>query len=398
MMMLRNPVTGESEGIQSPGPALRPEAAEPEPAIRAAPSRPRQDVSVDEADDPVRVVRKKRTADTEDRPEPSAAEASPRRPRKAGSSEEPDVRVQARRKSQEDIDVDEEDEDRDERPVKRVRRRKRKRAKKGAPLMYAWIPWAVGGVLVVGTVTAALVLKLVFGMGEMLLRQGISLAIMFPFSTVILLVSMVICTGGFDFGDPRTAILKVPAFLLVVNLVSMIMFPCGLILSFPLWLFGVMWLFDMDLWEAKMLFIINLVLNFLFKTFLLGVILTALMHGGKDKDLPKDEDDRMAFPGWTAEDIIDLGGRVECDANDPEKPVVGIVLQGTGITDDDLAHLRAFPQLRRLDLSNTRITDAGLLYLADMDQLQSLNLTGTRVTDRGARNLRRALPNLQVIR
>jgi Leucine-rich repeat (LRR) protein len=78
--------------------------------------------------------------------------------------------------------------------------------------------------------------------------------------------------------------------------------------------------------------------------------------------------------------------------------VVGIVLQGTPITDEDLENLTTFPQLRRLDLSNTAITDVGLINLLELTQLQSLKLTGTRVTDRGIRNLQRALPNLQITR
>jgi hypothetical protein len=291
-----------------------------------------------------------------------------------------------------------EDDDRDKRPMKRLRRRKRKGGQKSSALHFSWMPWVVGAVIVVSAVAVAAVLNLQAGHGEFLLRRGLELAIMLPISTVILLASMIISTGGFDFGDPRTALLKVPALLIVVNLVNLLAFPCGIVFAFPLWLFGLMWLFDLDLWEAKFLLLINFILNSLVRYFFLGLILTALMHGGKDKELPDQPEDRTPAPGWNSEDIIRLGGQVERDANDPERPVVGIVLQGTPITDEDLENLTTFPQLRRLDLSNTAITDVGLINLLELTQLQSLKLTGTRVTDRGIRNLQRALPNLQITR
>ena len=49
-------------------------------------------------------------------------------------------------------------------------------------------------------------------------------------------------------------------------------------------------------------------------------------------------------------------------------------------------------------MGGTQVTDAGLKELAGLKQLQTLDLSSTQVTDAGERQLRKALPNLQVIR
>lgn len=59
-------------------------------------------------------------------------------------------------------------------------------------------------------------------------------------------------------------------------------------------------------------------------------------------------------------------------------------------SDADLAHLKGFNQLRRLDLMGAfRVTDAGLVYLEDLANLQSLNLRSTNATDVGLEHLER---------
>jgi hypothetical protein len=57
------------------------------------------------------------------------------------------------------------------------------------------------------------------------------------------------------------------------------------------------------------------------------------------------------------------------------------------VTDADLEHLRAFPQLRELILDNSQITDAGLEHLKGLANLQTLSLVGTHVTDGGLERL-----------
>jgi len=54
-------------------------------------------------------------------------------------------------------------------------------------------------------------------------------------------------------------------------------------------------------------------------------------------------------------------------------------LRGAPVTDADLAHLRAFPNLTSLELRGTKVTDAGLQHLAGLGKLEVLSLRGTAV-------------------
>jgi hypothetical protein len=67
-------------------------------------------------------------------------------------------------------------------------------------------------------------------------------------------------------------------------------------------------------------------------------------------------------------------------------------------TDEALKRIAELPQLWALHLSSKGITDAGLARLHCMSQLQVLSLEETQVTERGVTNLRKALPNCQIVR
>jgi hypothetical protein len=74
-------------------------------------------------------------------------------------------------------------------------------------------------------------------------------------------------------------------------------------------------------------------------------------------------------------------------------------LGGTKITDAGLKHLAGLSQLEVIALDGTKITDAGLEHLKGMTQLQCLYLRETEeVTEVGVRKLKKALPNLQIVR
>jgi hypothetical protein len=51
-----------------------------------------------------------------------------------------------------------------------------------------------------------------------------------------------------------------------------------------------------------------------------------------------------------------------------------------------------------IDLSGTCITDAGLVHLSGLRYLSRLDLGDTQVTDAGIRELKRALPSLEISR
>jgi hypothetical protein len=110
--------------------------------------------------------------------------------------------------------------------------------------------------------------------------------------------------------------------------------------------------------------------------------------------------------------IEELGGMVSYEEDDPEEGVVAVNLtgmdpsekcleslkeltrlrrlhlNGTQITDGQLAHLEAADSLQELYLSATPITDAGLKHLGQLTELEHLDLSATRITDLGLVHLR----------
>src|SRR5262245_39065446 len=86
--------------------------------------------------------------------------------------------------------------------------------------------------------------------------------------------------------------------------------------------------------------------------------------------------------------IHQLGGKVRRDNAQPGKPVVEVKLDFTETRDDGLVHLKAFPELQRLDLSHTYITNAGLAHVKGFARLESLQLALTNITDDGLVHLK----------
>jgi serine/threonine protein kinase len=75
----------------------------------------------------------------------------------------------------------------------------------------------------------------------------------------------------------------------------------------------------------------------------------------------------------------------------PDQPleIVGIRLQGTGVSDDELKQLAQVPGLRELSLADTKITDDGLAHLQALRKLTHLDLSQTGVTSAGLVHLAR---------
>lgn len=102
----------------------------------------------------------------------------------------------------------------------------------------------------------------------------------------------------------------------------------------------------------------------------------------------------VAGVGYRSEDeqtiahIRRIGGSVERDENDPNRPVVTAFLDGPLISDEDLVDLGRFVKLQRLSLLDSHISDAGLDHLMGLAELRWLYLSRTQVTDRGLGQLR----------
>jgi endonuclease YncB( thermonuclease family) len=86
------------------------------------------------------------------------------------------------------------------------------------------------------------------------------------------------------------------------------------------------------------------------------------------------------------------------DETRPGKPVVAIQFRANAgkVTDDDLVHLKQFPELRSVDIpSKPLVTDAGLEHLVGLTQLEVLNLNWTKVTPEGVVRLVKDRTKLQ---
>ena len=74
-----------------------------------------------------------------------------------------------------------------------------------------------------------------------------------------------------------------------------------------------------------------------------------------------------------------------------------LFLTGTTVTDEGLWHLTRWPELQTLCLDETEITDNGLRCLSAITALQVVSLIGTRTTQVGVEDLKRALPNCEIL-
>ena len=92
--------------------------------------------------------------------------------------------------------------------------------------------------------------------------------------------------------------------------------------------------------------------------------------------------------------IRQRGGDVRIDERSPGRPIVGVSLDKSNLTDSWLAHLKRFTKLQSLALSRTNVSDAGLVHLKALSKLKSLELWKTDITDAGLVHVK-SLTNLR---
>lgn len=92
-----------------------------------------------------------------------------------------------------------------------------------------------------------------------------------------------------------------------------------------------------------------------------------------------------------------VGGKIGLVKRGQQK-VLGALLTGPELADDDLAHLTKLTGLKFLQLDVTRLSDAGLGHLKGLKNLEKLILFGARdkVSEDGIAELKRALPNVEI--
>ena len=99
---------------------------------------------------------------------------------------------------------------------------------------------------------------------------------------------------------------------------------------------------------------------------------------------------------------LDLGQTAVTDAGLGRiKGLTGLVrlhLEGTKITDAGLMHLKGMTGLEYLNVYGTAVTDAGLAHLSGLKNLKRLYVWQTKVTDAGIEQLKKTLPQVEVIK
>lgn len=86
--------------------------------------------------------------------------------------------------------------------------------------------------------------------------------------------------------------------------------------------------------------------------------------------------------------IEKAGGMCVRDEDQPDHPVIEVLLQGRQFTDQELAHVANFRNLKHLALAGSQVTDEGLVHLQDLNELESLYLTLTKVKGEGLAHLK----------
>jgi hypothetical protein len=113
------------------------------------------------------------------------------------------------------------------------------------------------------------------------------------------------------------------------------------------------------------------------------IIFFIIQHGNPRKAKSEMEE------GLVLAELEDLKARVKRDTDSPDQPVIEVDLSGTDFKPQILSKLKAFPQLRKLNLAATPTTDMGLEWLEDVTSLTVLDLGHTKVTGGGMQHLRK---------
>jgi internalin A len=67
------------------------------------------------------------------------------------------------------------------------------------------------------------------------------------------------------------------------------------------------------------------------------------------------------------------------------------------VSDVGLVHLKGLTNLTFLWLDDTQVADAGLVHLKGLSKLVTLGLQRTQVTDTGCKDLKQALPRVNIL-
>ena len=310
--------------------------------------------------------------------------------------------------------------------------KKKKGKKKKRPVMTeqgtraTYLFWGVGFSIMFVIMLVLFCLAFFSPWGSERKAIAVYLLIMTPISMVLFFVAMYLASvwfGALEIGQIHVALFKAFFLTFVVNLVGIL--PGGWIFTTLVWLIGCFTIFKLDWIEAQILIGLNWLLNIGVTLLLFAAIMSWItgsggfgggggFFGGDDDDddfrppinqnfnnFKKGKKFQPAPPPpqnavWDIEDVEARGGVVDADPDNGQ--IRGIDFNGKDIQDADLAQMKNFPTMTKLDLGNTQVTDAGVLHLRNCPALREVILTGTQVTDEGVAELRKAMPKLKITR
>jgi predicted Zn finger-like uncharacterized protein len=172
-----------------------------------------------------------------------------------------------------DIDEDELDDVRQRKKKKRAQAAGRKRGAENA----SWPWWVFGGGGIAAVELSLLGLAVFLEPGHLLAPYAAYLFIMLPISTGIFFAAMYLSSiwfGALEIGEIHVAVVKAFILVAIVNVVSLLPW-CGFVFTLLIWFAGILTLFRLDVWEARILILINWVLNLGLKFLLMMLFASA---------------------------------------------------------------------------------------------------------------------------
>lgn len=223
------------------------------------------------------------------------------RPTRSSSRREEAISTRPLRRN-EPTDADEEDEEEERPRPRRFKRRSRRRrpersSSSGSGRAWGWVRWVAAAVVYILVGAGVSIHMIATGHFAEWFMDAIEWVIIMPVTLVVFFTSMFIgsaIAGGIDFGDIRTAVPKAFFLLAPINLFLVLFgFYIGFFMGLPFWIFGLIFLFELDVWESWFMIIINCFLN-VGAVILSILIIVAMWHGAsmeREKDSPDKLDD-----------------------------------------------------------------------------------------------------------
>lgn len=87
--------------------------------------------------------------------------------------------------------------------------------------------------------------------------------------------------------------------------------------------------------------------------------------------------------------LTKIGAYVEIDRAQPGHKVKRVFFNGAKFKNDDLIHLKAFPEIKKISIWSSNVTDAGLAHMKDLKNLEYLSLLrSSKINGSGLKHLK----------